>query len=426
VIVGLANHLHSKGFQDMPKVDDALRTLLEAIGPKQTKLERVSVRDCLKRVLGEDIIANRFIPLTDRSVMDGYAVRSEDTQNASQENPVPLRIVGESSLGEACDAVVGRGDAVAIATGSVMPAGADAVVIVERTTALSGHQVGVQTKVIAGQNIMRKGDDIRPEMVALKRGHRLRAQDLGLLIALGLKRVQVVKRLKVAIISTGNELVDSQENKDATKITDLNRPILSALIEESGGLPVDLGICRDREKDILRMLRRGVESCDIVMVTAGSSVGRRDLVPKCINMIGKPGVLVHGVAMRPSLPTGLAVVKGKPILSLPGFPVSAIVAFRNFGRPLIAKLMGAEGFVDPIVRASLKERIGGEMGYRTFVRVVLRRTEEGLTAEPLKSQRSSLLMSMVAANGIVTIPENVAVIEAGQVVDVTVIGEIPA
>jgi molybdopterin molybdotransferase len=425
VAVGLTNNLRSEGFQNLTEVDDALRILLKAVGERAMRVERVNVQDCLGRVLGEDIVVDRFIPPVDRSVMDGYAVRSEDVKTASQDNPVTLQIVGESRLGEACRAIVRRGEAVAVATGSMMPSGADAVVIVETTATLPDHRVAVQAGAISGQNISKKGEDVSPGTVVLKRGHRLRSQDVGILVALGLSRVRVAKRPKVAIISTGNEVVDSQGKADVAKIVDLNRPILSAMTQESGGVPVDLGIARDREEEILRVLRKGLASCDIVLVSAGSSVGRRDIVPKCINMIGKPGMLVHGLAMRPSLPTGLAVVKGKPILSLPGFPVSAILAFRVFGRPLIARLMGAKETLEPVVKAVLKERISGPPGYRAFFRVMLRRTSEGLIAEPLGSQRSSILMSIVAANGIVTIPEQIGGYDAGRVVDVTVIGEIP-
>lgn len=422
----MKNHLHSEGFQNVTKVDDALRILLEAIGEPAIGLERVNVSDCLRRVLSEDIVADRYVPPVDRSVMDGYAVRSEDVSSASQDNPVALQIVGESRLGGTYGIIVRRGQAVAVATGSMMPSGADAVAIIERTTALPGHKVAVYAPAVPGQNVSRKGEDVLPGAVVLRRGRRLRPEDVGILTALGLTRVQVLERPRVALISTGNELADSQGKHEVTKVVDLNRPILAAMIQESGGLPVDLGIVRDREDEILRVLRKGVKSCGITLVTAGSSVGRKDLVPKCINMIGKPGMLVHGIAMRPSLPTGLAVVNGRPVLSLPGFPVSAIFAFRVFGRPLIAKLAGTEVPSEPVVKAALKERISGPPGCRTFVRVILRRTAEGLIAEPLKTQRSSVLTSMVSANGIVTIPEDVAAYEAGKTVEVSVIGEIPS
>lgn len=408
----------------MTKIDNALEILLSAIGDRTTKIERVAARACLWRVLAADIVNDGFVPLVDRSTMDGYAVRSENTLGASQAGPVALQIVGESRIGEVCKAVVKAREAVAVATGSMIPSGADAVVMVEKTTPLSGHRVALHAPAKRGEYILKRGEDVSPGTLVLKKGHRVRPQDVGILLELGMSTVRVMRRPKVGIIPTGNELVRSRKNHDVAKIVDVNTPILSAMVQEAGGIPIDLGIARDREEEILQKLRKGLRSCDLVLVSAGSSVGKRDLVPKCINAIGKPGMLIHGIAMRPSLPTGLAVVKGKPILSLPGFPVSAMFAFRIVGRPLIARLLSTEETLEPVVEAVLKERISGTKGYRTFIRVRLTREADGLIAVPLKSQRSSELMSMVSANGIVTIPEDVEGYEAGQMVDVTVIGEI--
>jgi molybdopterin molybdotransferase len=421
----MANHLHSEGFRDVTEIDDALQILMSAIGEPAIKVEGVSVGSTLGRILAADIVNDRSIPQVDRSTVDGYAVRSQDIIDASVANSVTLKIVGESRIGEVCKVVVKVGEAVAIATGSMVPAGADAVVMVEKTASLPRHRVAVHEAARQGQNILKKGEDVSPGTLVLKRGHRIRPQDVGIMLELGVKTIRVMKRPKAGIIATGDELVRSKKKRDIAKIVDVNTPILSAMVKEAGGTPIDLGIARDREDDILGKLRKGLRSCDLLLVSAGSSVGKRDLVPKCINAIGKPGMLIHGIAMRPSLPTGLAVVKGKPILSLPGFPVSAMFAFRIVGRPLIAKLLATQETLEPSVKAVLKEGISGTKGYRTFVRVLLSWHGDGMVAAPLKSQRSSELMSMVSANGIVTIPEGSESYEAGQMVDVTVIGEIP-
>ena len=418
------DHLHSEGFQKVTKVDDALRIFIGAIHWPPPKTESVILFEALGRVLGEDIVSRQFMPAVARSVMDGYAVRSADIANASEEHPITLEVTGESRIGEACRTVVKAGQAVTVATGSMIPLGSDGVVMVEKTQNLSGHKIGVCAPIVSGQNISKKGEDLSPGTPVLMKGQRLRSQDLGILRALSFVKVRVVRRPRIGIISTGNELVKSPGKRNVGKVVDLNRQILSAMVKELGAEPMDLGISRDDESGITRILRKALRSCDIILITAGSSVGKKDLVPECINRLGKPGMLVHGVAMRPSLPTGLAVVDGKPILSLPGFPVSAMIAFRVFGRPLIGRIMGTDDPVEPVVKAILKERVSGPEGFRTFVRVILRRTTEGLVAEPLKLQRSSVLMSMVAANGIVTIPENVEAFDAGQEVDVTVIGEI--
>jgi molybdopterin molybdotransferase len=418
------NHLHTEGFRNLTRVDDALRKLFDALTEQDLHLETLDVQRALGRYLGRDVVANEYLPPVDRAVMDGYAVRAEDVKDASQGNPAILEVVGESKLGETCRTEVGMKQAVAVATGSTLPPGADTVVIVERTTTMLGNKIAVHAPAAAGQSIAKRGEDTTPGTVVLKRGMRLRPQDIGISKALGFAKVYVVRKPRVAILSTGNELVDSRKPRALGKNIDVNRPILSAMLQELGAHPVDLGIVKDREPEITTALRKGMKSADAVIVTAGSSVGKRDLVPECVNSLGKPGMLVHGIAMRPAMPTGLAVVRGKPLLSLPGFPVSAIFAFRVFGRPLVARMMGVRELVEPTVSAVLGERITGAPGLRTFVRVRVTRNEQGLIAHPLKVQRSSALMSMVGANGIVTIPEEVTAFEAGQPVDVTLVGEV--
>lgn len=418
------NHLHTEGFRNLTKVDDAIRTLFDALGEREVQVESVNVQGALGRYLGRDVVSNQYMPTIDRSVVDGYAVRSEDVRSASQDNPTTLQVVGKSKLGEICRINVRPGQAVEVATGSMIAPGADTVVIVERTATLPGGRIAVHAPATPGQSIARKGEDVTPGSPVLKKGTRLRPQDIGILKALGLVRVIVARKPRVAILSTGNELVDSASEQTTAKIIDINRTIISAMLQELGAEALDLGIVKDRGAEITAALRKGLKSSEAVLVSAGSSVGKSDLVPKCISKLGRPGILVHGIAMRPAMPTALAVLNGKPVVSLPGFPVSAVFGFRVFARPLVAWMMGIREPVEPTVKAILKERITGASGYRTFVRVAVRRNEHGLVVEPLKLQRSSVLMSMVGANGIVTIPEEVTVFEAGQTVDVTLIGEI--
>lgn len=418
------NHLHTEGFQKLTKVDDALRILFEALGERALKLESVPMEHALGRYLGKDVIANQYLPPVHRAVMDGYAVRAEDVKNASQENPAILQVVGESRLGAIPRMQVGPGKAIAVATGSAIPMGADTVVMVERTATLPGSRIAVHAPATPGQSIAKKGEDVTPGTLVLKKGSRLRPQDIGILKALGSATVYVAKKPRVAILSTGNELVDSISRRSPAKVIDINRAIISGMLQELGAEPVDLGIVKDREAAIRTALRKGLKTYDLVIVSAGSSVGKRDLVPECVNGLGKPGMLVHGIAMRPAMPTGLAVVNGKPVFSLPGFPVSALFGFRVFVRPILSRMLGVRELLEPTVSAVLSERITGAPGYRTYVRVAVKRSGRELVAEPLKLQRASVLMSMVGANGIVTIPEEVTAIEGGQTVNVTLIGDI--
>ena len=238
-----------------------------------------------------------------------------------------------------------------------------------------------------------------------------------MLVALGRRAVKVVRKPRVGVLSTGNEL-SATGRSAAGKIADVNRPVLMAMVEDSGGMPVDLGIARDDAEQISRKLKQGLRSTDLVLVTAGTSVGKGDLVPDIINALGKPGMLVHGIAMRPSLPTGLAVVDGKPVVSLPGFPVSAMFAFSTFVQPLILKMLGTEQDPQPKIKARTTRRIVGVPGFRTFIRVVVRQEGERLVAEPLRTPGSGILTTVTRANGIVIVPENIEGFDEGAEVDV--------
>jgi molybdenum cofactor synthesis domain-containing protein len=232
--------------------------------------------------------------------------------------------------------------------------------------------------------------------------------------------------VRVGVLSTGNELVNAFRKDNPAKIVDLNRPIIASMLREMDAVPVDLGIVQDDATAIKSALKSGLAASDLVLVTAGSSVGKRDLVPACIDSLGRPGMIVHGVAMRPAMPTGVALVKGKPVVSLPGFPVSAMVAFRIFVRPLLAKLDGGPELHDPTVNAILTQRVTGTPGIRTFVRVKVKRVRNEYHATPLKAQRSSILTSMVDANGLVIVSESAPLIEAGTEVSVTLTGDLAA
>jgi len=413
----------SREFRKLTRVKDAERLFFDAVGTVG-EVESVKIRDALGRVLAQRIFARKFLPAHDIAVVDGYAVRSVDLRYASPRNPIALNLVGENILGELPRNIVRKCETVAVATGSILPKGGDAVVMVENTRRLGENRVEFRAPIAPRQGMTGKGEDLKPGRLVLANGSRLRPEDIGVLKALGLTRVLVVRKVRVGVLSTGNELVDKVGGRNSGKVVDLNRTVIAAMLRELGAFPVDMGIVKDDGKAIKAALRAGVARMDLVLVTAGSSVGKRDLVPESINSLGKPGMIVHGVAMRPAMPTGVAVVKGKPVVSLPGFPVSAMLAFRVFVRPLLAKMVGAPELVEPTVKAVLKESVGGTPGSRTFVRVRVKRVRDGYVAFPLAAQRSSLLTSMVDANGIVTLPESAPLLEAGTEVSVTLTGSL--
>jgi molybdenum cofactor synthesis domain-containing protein len=406
-----------RGFKEATRIEEARRIFYEALQTVSLPSETISLQGSLNRILAEEVGADASVPAFEKSAMDGYAVVAEDTFGSSQTNPSLLKLVGESKIGELPTKTLRKGETIAIATGAPVPQGADAVVMVENTKRLDTGDVEMCTAVTPGENISHIGEDVKQGTVVLERGRKLKPPDLGLLVALGRETVSVVRRPKVAILSTGNEVSESGPVTSG-RIVDVNRPVLMAMVEECGGVPLDLGIAKDDAEEISKKLKRGLASADLVLVTAGTSVGKGDLVPDVINALGKPGMLVHGIAMRPSLPTGLAVVNGKPIVSLPGLPVSAMIAFSTFVQPLILRMLGTEQDPQPKIRARATKRIVGVPGFRTFIRVLVREKEGKLFVEPLRAPGSGILTTLTRANGMVVVPENVEGYDEGAEVEV--------
>lgn len=405
-----------RGFKEVTKIEDARRIFYEALPSKSSPSELVPVPEALNRILAEDVKAETSVPSFDKAAMDGYAVVAEDTFGASQTNPSLLRMIGESKIGETPRILLHRGETAAIATGAPVPQGANVVVMIENTKRLDTGYVEVYSAVAPGENVSQVGEDVRQGTVVLEIGRKLKPPDLGLLVALSRRSVRVVRKPRVGVLSTGNEL--SAGKSSGGKIVDVNRPTLMAMVEECGGMPVDLGIAKDDPKQISQKVTQGLRSADLVLVTAGTSVGKGDLVPDVINALGKPGMLVHGIAMRPSLPTGLAVVNGKPVVSLPGLPVSAMFAFSTFVQPLILKMLGAEPDPQAKIRARTTKRIVGLPGFRTFIRVRVKEEDGKLVAEPLRTPGSGVLTTLTRANGIVVVPENVEGFDEGAEIEV--------
>jgi molybdenum cofactor synthesis domain-containing protein len=406
-----------RGFKEATRIEEARRIFYEALPATRLPSEQVAVQKALNRILAEDVRAETSVPSFAKSAMDGYAVFAEDTFGSAPTNPSLLKLVGESKIGESPKTIVKKGQTVAIATGAPVPQGANAVVMLENTKRLETGDVEIYAPVAPGENVSEVGEDVKQGTVVLEKGRKLKPPDLGLLVALGRGTVNVVRKPKVGVLSTGNELSDITPEGTA-KIADVNRPVLMAMVEESGGMPVDLGIANDDTEQISRKLKQGLASTDLVLVTAGTSVGKGDLVPDVIDELGKPGILVHGIAMRPSLPTGLAVLDGKAVISLPGLPVSAMLAFSTFAQPLILRMLETEADPQPKVKARTTKRIVGVPGFRTFIRVQVRESEGRLIVEPLRAPGSGILTTLTRANGIVVVPENVEGFDEGAEIEV--------
>jgi len=315
-----------KGFKERLPVDLALKKFFEEAKLKRVDSEVVSVFEACGRILAEDLVARIDVPHFDRSAVDGYAVRAEDTFGASITNPIILKLVGEVEIGEK-PCKLEQGEAVKVSTGSALPKGANAVVMLEYTREFDGN-VEIYRAVTPWENVSRRGEDVRAGEIVLRRGEILQPQDVGIISALGYSEIRVLKKPKVAVIATGNELVEVGNKPDIGQVVNSNSPMLCCAIREFNCEPLYLGIAKDDFDELTEKIENAVELADIVILSGGTSVGKRDLVPEVVNKLGR--LIVHGVAMKPGMPTGLGVIDGKPILLLPGFPVATLISFYNF------------------------------------------------------------------------------------------------
>jgi molybdopterin molybdotransferase len=407
-----------KGFKETIRVDDALRKFFDEFKGKTLDSEIVDLKDALNRVLAEDIIAKVDIPPFDRAAMDGYAVRAEDTYGASEDNPIRLKLLGKIEAGEKPSIEVHEGEAIEIATGAPIPKGANAVEMIEYTKKISDKVIEVFKQIAPGENVSKVGEDVKKGELLLKAGIRLKPYDLGIIASLGISKVKVFKKPKVGVLSTGNELVELGAPLEPGKIINSNRIMISAMVEELGGIPIDLGIAKDSLEDIKNKIIDGLKKSDFIIITGGTSVGEKDLVAEAINSIGKPGMIVHGIAIRPGMPTGLAIVEGKPIASLSGYPVAATIGFMALVRPIIIKMLCAYEEPLPKIKAILSRRVPSPIGVKSFVRVIVEKVGDKYFANPLRATGSGVLSSLVKANGILIIPENKEGVDTGEEVEI--------
>ena len=381
-------------------------------------LEKVDIISSLGRVIGEDILAPRDIPPLDNSAMDGYAVRSADIKGASRENPISVKVIEELPAGTLPQRAPTKGEAVRIMTGAPIPPGADTVVMVEDTEK-AGQQVRVFQGVPPGENIRRAGEDVKKGDRVISKGSVIRAAEVGMLASVGRASVYVHQRPVVAILCTGDELVDVDEGIADHKIVSSNSYTLSAQVMECGALPLQLGIAKDTPKEIEEKLRQGLRT-DLILSSAGVSVGDYDLVKDVLGGIGFQ-MEFWGVAMRPGQPLAFGTIRRKPTFGLPGNPVSSMVSFEQFVRPSLLKMMGHKNLFRPVVEAILKENIRKKPGRRHFMRARVSLEEGRYVVTTTGPQGSGILNSMVEANGLLIVPEEETEIKAGEKVQVQIL-----
>ncbi|PAV14320.1 molybdenum cofactor biosynthesis protein MoaA [Methanosarcina spelaei] len=392
-------------FKKRTSVDEALNLFLERISTIK-KTEEISLETCTGRVLAEAVISERNVPHYRRAAMDGYAVRASDTMGASPSNPVMLQLSDR----------VEEGTSTWVHTGALVPEGADAVVMVEDTIT-AGNLVEIRAQVYPGKNVGQIGEDIKKGEVVFEEGHLLRPCDIAVLASLGFGRVKVFKKPVVAVIPTGDELVSRQEERDVPPpgmVLETNGLMSSLYVKKWGGIPRYLDIVPDNPDNIKRAIEANLDA-DMILLSGGTSVGKRDHASEVVAALGE--LLVHGIGVSPGKPSALGIISNIPVVCLPGYPVAGLVSLYFFVRPGIRKLATIPEIPEPIFKKRLAAKISSKIGYINFVRVVF----EGDKVRPLTGNGDRVLTSVAKADGYVLVPENVEGYEEGEEVDVFLI-----
>ncbi|WP_371809013.1 molybdopterin biosynthesis protein [Acidovorax sp. SRB_24] len=401
--------------------DEAERRFREHLTLKPLGSETVALHAALRRVLAEDVVAPIDVPGFDRSNVDGFALQAADTWGAMEEEARAVALTDESlAPGTVPRREVAAGLATSIATGGMLPRGADAVVMVEHTD-VDGGSVQIRRAATAGENVSYAGTDIARGETVLRAGQPLSSREIGVLAALGLAEIRVHRRPRVAIFSTGNEIVAPGAPLPTGAVYDSNAAIIAAAVEELGGEPVRLGVVPDDEAALSAALTKGLD-CDAVVFSGGTSKGEGDLSYRVVAALSDPGIVAHGVALKPGKPVCLAVTDGKPVVILPGFPTSAVFTFHEFLAPVIRAFAGLPREQRTQVPATLPMRVNSERGRTEYLLVGLVPTDEGLAAYPM-GKGSGSVTTFSSADGFITIGQHTEILDAGALVQVQLLGE---
>ncbi|MCL2424785.1 MAG: molybdopterin molybdotransferase MoeA [Oscillospiraceae bacterium] len=379
-----------------------------------SKSELVDLLNACGRVLHFNISSDENVPNFNRSTVDGYAVRASDTFGCNESIPAILNIVSEVLMGESADVALATGDCAIVSTGGELPESADAVVMVEHSENYGENIVGIQKPVAPGNNVIFNGDDVRIGQEVLKDGTVLTPHDIGILAALGHDRVEVRVEPVVGVISTGDELVPTSRVPVGGQVRDINTPMLLATVTQLGAKAMDFGIVKDDEQAIRNAVLSAVETCDICLISGGSSAGARDMTARVIESEGE--LLLHGIAMKPGKPTILGIVRGKLVFGLPGHPVAAYMVTELFVRPLINRLLGSN-VKRYSVDARLAEAISSNHGRAEYIGVSLIEVDGVYVARPIRG-KSGLISSLSGVDGYICVPRDCEGLAKGEAVKV--------
>lgn len=396
---------------------EALRIILDATPSPHSA--RIPLIDALGMVLTDDIVAREHLPAFDNSSMDGYALRSADTSTATVASPVQLDIIGESSAGKVFKGVVSTGQAVRIMTGGLVPKGADAVVPLERVDSSAENNIRIHAPVKVGEYVRRAGEDMKAGEKVIASGTRVTPAHMGVLAALGMAKPGVFRQPKVNVLATGDELVDINKKAGRGEICNSSSYALAGYVQAAGGVPKILGIVPDRRKRLRKAIEEAL-ACNLLLLTGGVSVGKYDYVAEVLSEVGVE-VLFHGVNIKPGKPLLFGRKKRTLVFGLPGNPVSTGITFLQFVRPALCKMSGAHPHQGIRLKAIMQESFSKNDGKRHFVRGVYSEPEGRLTVAITGSQSSGVMSSMVKANCLIVVPENVQQVNAGDTVEIELI-----
>ncbi len=413
---------HQEQFLEVITRDEATERFQRHLRLAPLGTESVALGAALRRVLAQTVSSDIDVPGFDRSNVDGFAVVAADTWGAMEESPRTIALNDEVlEPGRTPQQSVVPGRASIIATGGMMPRGADAVLMIERTEATDDGRIACTDSVAAGQNVSFAGTDIARGETVLRRGQLLTSREIGVLAAIGRDRVEVFRRPRVAIVSTGNEIVAPGTPMRTGAVYDSNAAIVGAAVEELGGEPVQLGIVADDDAQLQAMLERAM-GCDMVILSGGTSKGAGDLSYRVVRRLGNPGIVAHGVALKPGKPVCLAVSSGKPVVVLPGFPTSAIFTFHEFVAPVLRAFAGLPAGPQHSVQARLPVRVNSERGRTEYLLVSLFEGNDGLAAYPM-GKGSGSVTAFSYADGFVTIAQHQEIVDVDTGVSVQLLGE---
>lgn len=409
------------GRENVLEAETALGMLLGNIRRDKLPEERIKIEESLRTVSAQDIISAEDLPSFARSTVDGYAVRAEDTFGATETMPVYLNLFHEILMSREADFLLPDDMASKIPTGGMLPANAGAVVMFEHVQIIDSQMIEVLRPVAPGDNVIQVGEDVKRGDVVIRQGQRMRPQDIGACAGIGVTEIAVYRRPSVSIISTGDEIVAANAVPQTGRVRDINSYVISGMVLESGGIPLKKGIFRDEYNNLRNAIEASVSDSEAIVISGGTSVGTKDMVARIINDIGSPGVLFHGVSLKPGKPMIGGVINNVPVFGLPGHPAAVSICFELFIRPVLQILSGLKErwpqYSSRRVRARISKNISSSQGREEHVRVMLEEREGELWAVPVLG-KSGLITTLVRADGTIVVPLRKNGIEAGQIVDV--------